>query len=304
MKATTAGDIQMGAPIQFHNISVVPVLTSRRGPFQKYTLLESGLEAKTIQVRELKGNSGAAQVNSVEVRNRGKEPVYLLGGEMILGGKQDRVIARDTVIAASGKWVEVAVFCVEAGRWRGQNMKFSAGKAMVDVSVRRAAMSGSQSEVWKEVDKKNVLHGTQSATQTYRRTIQNGEVRKKVRPYVQELKSRLPGNPMLAGLVFGVNGKIHVADIFGNPVLFGDLSEKLLSAYVLEALSHQVVPGSKPVSTDAAEQFVGRGRKARSKKVIKSGRARSYRKEADDLIGAETVDEKSGKTLRETYIGK
>ena len=34
----------------------------------------------------------------MEVRNGGKHPVYLLGGEMILGGKQDRIIQHDTVI--------------------------------------------------------------------------------------------------------------------------------------------------------------------------------------------------------------
>ena len=304
VKAKKAATIEMGAPIQFHNISVVPVMTTKRGPFQKYTLLEDGLAKRTLAVRELKGNSGEARVNSVEVKNTGADPVYLLGGEMILGGKQDRIIARDTVVAANEKWVRVSVFCVEQGRWRGGNMKFQSGKAMADVSVRRAAMSGDQGEVWKQVSKKNAIHGTESATQTYRRTIQNSGVRKKVRPYVKELASKLPADRRLAGLVFGINGKIHVADIFGNPVLFGDLSEKLLSAYVLEALGHQVVRDARPVSRKAAGQFVGKGRKAKGKKVTKSGRAKSIAKEETDFIGAETVDDETGETVRETYIGK
>ena len=304
VRVKQAAAIELGTPIKFHNISVVPVMTTRQGPFKKYTLLEQGLARKTLQVRELKGNSGEAQVSEVEVKNTGKEPAYLLGGEMILGGKQDRIIARDAVVAASGKWVKVAVLCVEAGRWNGQNMKFQSGKAMADVSVRRAAMKGSQSDVWKEVGKKNVLHGTESATQTYRRTIQNSKVRKKIKPYVRQLKAKLPADRRLAGLVFGINGKIHVADIFGNPVLFGDLSEKLLSAYVLEALGHQVVRGARAVSSKDAEEFVDKGRKSKSKKVQRSGRAKSYSKEEADFIGAETVDEDTDETVRETYIGK
>ena len=67
-------DITFGDPIAYHNISLVPVLTTRRGPFQCYALLEEGLNAGTFQVRELKGNSNQAQVNAVEVRNEGKEP--------------------------------------------------------------------------------------------------------------------------------------------------------------------------------------------------------------------------------------
>jgi hypothetical protein len=304
VRSSKASEIKFGDPIKFHNISIVPVTTKRRGNFQHYTLLETGLKNKTLTVRELAGNSGEAQVSSVEIRNTGDEPVYLLGGEMILGGKQDRIISQDTVIKKSKKWVKVDVFCVEQGRWNGQNMKFSSGKAMADVSIRRAAMSGSQSEVWNEVKKKNVLHGTTSKTQTYRRTIQNSKVRKKVKPYIKALRSKLPKDEQLAGLVFGINGKIHVADIFGNPVLFDDLSDKLLSAYVLEALGHKISKNHAPVSSDAADAFITKGRKAKPKRVKKSGRAKNIGKEEVDFIGAETVDEDDGETIRESYMSQ
>lgn len=304
VRAHKRSAIAFGEPITFHNISIVPVTTKKMGNHQRYTLLEQGLAKKTLRVRELAGNSNEARVEHVEVRNTGQDPVYLLGGEMILGGKQDRIIAADTVIPPRGKWVKVGVFCVEQGRWRGQNMKFKGGGAMADASIRKAAMKGSQSAVWSEVAKKNVLHGTQSKTQTYRRTIQNAEVRKKIRPYVRELEARLPRDERLAGLVFGVNGKIHVADIFGNPVLFTDLSDKLLSAYVLEALGHQVDKRAKPVSSKAAEAFIGKGRKSKARGVKRSGRADNVKKESADFIGNETIDAESKKTVRETYIGK
>jgi hypothetical protein len=297
-------EIEFGAPIKFHNISIVPVTTKKIGDFQSYTLLEQGIAKKTLRVRELAGNNTEAQVEHVEVLNRGEDPVYLLGGEMILGGKQDRIIGADTVIPATGKWVKVGVFCVEQGRWRGQNMKFEGGGAMADVSIRRAAMQGSQSEVWNEVAKKNVLHGTQSSTQTYRRTIQNAKVRKKIKPYIRQLRAQLPRDERLAGLVFGINGTIHVADIFGNPVLFADLSDKLLSAYVLEALGHQVDEKAAPVSSDAAKTFIGKARRTKTKGVKKSGRARNMSKENPEFIGNETVDAESDSTVRESYIKK
>ncbi len=308
VRSKVQSEIEFGTPIKFHNISIVPVTTKKIANFQHYTLLEQGFAKKTLAVRELKGNAGEAQVSHVEVRNQGGDPVYLLGGEMILGGKQDRIIAQDTVVAANGKWTQVGVFCVEQGRWKGQNMKFSSGKAMADISIRRAAMSGNQSAVWSEVAKKNALHGTSSQTQTYRRTIQKKALRKKIKPYVAELRRQLPKDDKLAGLVFGVNGNIHVADIFGNPVLFDELSEKLLSAYVLEALGHQTNSRAKPVSAKAAKGFISKGRRAKAKAVKQSGRARNVNKEDSDFIGVETMNtgdsENAPTTVRESYIRK
>ena len=289
VRSKVQSEIEFGTPIKFHNISIVPVTTKKIANFQHYTLLEQGFAKKTLAVRELKGNAGEAQVSHVEVRNQGGDPVYLLGGEMILGGKQDRIIAQDTVVAANGKWTQVGVFCVEQGRWKGQNMKFSSGKAMADISIRRAAMSGNQSAVWSEVAKKKAL-------------------RKKIKPYVAELRRQLPKDDKLAGLVFGVNGNIHVADIFGNPVLFDELSEKLLSAYVLEALGHQTNSRAKPVSAKAAKGFISKGRRAKAKAVKQSGRARNVNKEDSDFIGVETMNtgdsENAPTTVRESYIRK
>ena len=308
VRSKTRSEVEFGTPIKFHNISIVPVTTKKIANFKRYTLIEQGFAKKTFAVRELKGNAGEAQVSHVEVRNKGEDPVYLLGGEMILGGKQDRIIAQDTVVASSGKWIKVDVFCVEQGRWQGQNMKFSSGKAMADVSIRRAAMSGSQSAVWSEVAKKNAVHGTSNKTQTYRRTIQKKALRNKIKPYVAELRRKLPKDKKLAGLVFGVNGKIHVADIFGNPVLFNDLSEKLLAAYVLEALGHKTNAKANAVSAEAAQGFISKGRRAKSKGVKKSGKARNISKEDDDFIGAETMDasdsEAAPSPIRESYIKK
>lgn len=304
VREDSKSNLVYGETITFHNLSLVPVGTRDKGPFQKYTLLEQGLAARTLRVRELNGKSGQARVPAVEVRNKGAQPVYLLGGEMILGGKQDRIIQQDTVVPNDGKWTRVSVFCVESGRWRGQNMKFKAGKAMAHVALRRAAMSGNQSAVWAEVARKNVEQGTQNSTSTYRRTIQNAKVRARIARYRRQLAARLPADLKVAGMVFAINGEIRVADLLGNPVLFSDLKDKLLSAYILEALGQQVVRNARPVSKGAARRFLRDARKARKYKLKGAGQSDNYRRESSNVIGAETVDKKTGKMVRETYIRK
>ena len=207
VRDSTSNELVFGAPLRYENLTLVPVGTRQQGPFQKYTLLEQGVAAKTFAVREIDGQANAAQVHAVEVRNTGKDPVYLLGGEMILGGKQDRIIERDTVISAADRWVQVPVFCVEAHRWTGQNMDFGAGGALVHVALREAALSGDQSKVWEEVARKNAQQGTESQSGTYRRTIQNPEVRAKIRPYRDKL---------LAMMFRTVNGRLTAAEALGH----------------------------------------------------------------------------------------
>jgi hypothetical protein len=304
IRAESAGELFFSEPIRYHNLSLVAVGTQRRGPFQRYTLLEEGLERRTLRVRELKGNSGEAEVNAVEVKNRGNLPVYLLGGEMILGGKQDRIIERDTVVDNNSAWTRVAVFCVEQGRWRGRNMKFRSGGALAHVALRRAALSGDQSKVWQEVARKNLRHGTQSATETYRRTIQNATLRNKIGPYRRQLVSKLPAGVQIAGIVFAINGQIRVADLFGNPLLFAALRDKLLSAYILEALDHQVVRNAPAVSRKSAKDWLDKARRVKKRRGKKSGRAVNYDMEDQNTIGSETVDPKAGIKVRETYINK
>jgi hypothetical protein len=294
---------EYGDPVVFQNITIVPIHTDDPGPFQEYTLLEEGLAKRTLEVRELAGQSSEAQVSEVEVKNRGALAVFLLGGEMILGGKQDRIIQTDTVVPNDGKWKKVAVFCVEQNRWQGREMKFSGAGAIAHLKLREAAMTGQQGEVWKEVARKNATHGTSSETETYRRTIQNADLRKKIAGYRTSLEALLPAKP-IAGAIFAINGEIQVADVFDNPKLFGSLKEKLLSAYILEALEHQIDADAPKLEKGKAKKFLDDAQAAPSSKPRKSIRATSYEKENDDAKGVETVDDATGKRVRSTYINK
>lgn len=292
-----------GDPVTYQNITLVPIHGNGPGPFVRYTLLEDGLAKKSFQVRELSGSSSEAQVAAVEVKNKGAAPVFLLGGEMIMGGKQDRIIQTDAVIPADGQWHQVAVFCVEQGRWQGQRMEFEGGGAVAHLKLQEAALSGEQGKVWEEVARKSAQHGTSSETGTYRRTIQNAELRRRIKTYREELERRLPSQAM-TGFIFAINGTIQVADVFNNPLLFPDLREKLLSAYILEALEHQVDRNAKPLPATAAAKFVEEGKNAPPKKAVLNGKARSVQKDDPTHLGTETYDEDAKQAVRSSYINK
>lgn len=292
-----------GTPIAYHNMTIVPVTTTATGPFQAYTLLEPGIARKTFAIRELDGKSDDASVNEVEVKNTGREPVFLLSGEMILGGKQDRILQSDVIVPPDGKWIKVPVFCVEHGRWNGDKMEFGSGGAVAHSSLSSAALSGDQGAVWNEVARKNAFEGTSNGTDTYRRTIQDATLRDKIKKHRDALKQKLPRG-RLAGFVFAINGEVRIADLFGNPVLLDELQDKLLSAYVLEALEDEVDPNAKPMSAETAAQFIGDGKKAAAKPSTTVGRAENTVKESDAMIVNESKDTATGVGTRGTYISK
>ena len=97
--------------------------------------------------------------------NNSKRPLILLAGEIVTGGKQDRVIGKDRIIPSESDPMDLGVFCVEPGRWVGSSDRFGVvvggGKVpssvtapMAAPNVRAKAMADKdQQQVWSEVAK-------------------------------------------------------------------------------------------------------------------------------------------------------
>jgi hypothetical protein len=79
----------------------------------------------------------------------------LLAGEIVTGGKQDRVIGKDRIVPAESDPIDLSVFCVEPGRWVARSEKFAGlSGQMAQPSVRAKAMADKdQQQVWAQVGK-------------------------------------------------------------------------------------------------------------------------------------------------------
>src|SRR5437016_13402313 len=104
-----------------------------------------------------------ASVNQLVLINRSKRPLLLLAGELVSGGKQDRVIGKDRIVPVGAPPLPLDVFCVEHGRWTGSS-QFAAAKTIVHPSVReRAAVDQKQTEVWDAVRSGTTLKAAPAA---------------------------------------------------------------------------------------------------------------------------------------------
>jgi hypothetical protein len=78
--------------------------------------LQEALQKGAVRVIE------TGSVNQLQVENLGAEAVFIQSGDIVKGGKQDRVLSVDLVLAPRSGKVAIDSFCVEQSRWtrRGQ----------------------------------------------------------------------------------------------------------------------------------------------------------------------------------------
>ena len=233
-------DVTAGEPVTTYNLAIIPLETHRPPPYDDYAVLEEATAAKTVRIQEM-GQGG--EVNSLTVANRGPLPLYLLGGEVVLGGQQDRMLQSDTVVEA-GKRHVVPVMCVEHGRWNGNDLTFRSSGEVAHPDLRRLASFEGQGAVWNEVARKSQATGVHSDTGTFRRVLQDNRTRERIRRYVDELEEKLPPSEHRAGFAVAINGELVTVDVFDSPKLLAKLERKLLSSYVLAALERQAMPES------------------------------------------------------------
>jgi hypothetical protein len=283
-------------PITYENISIFPVVSSLSQDTSAFITLDDGLSSGDVLVREQGGEGMArsrdmrsaprqyetgASVNQLVLINRGKRRVLLLAGELVSGGKQDRIIAKDRIVAPGADPLPLDVFCVEHGRW-SSGSQFSAAKTMVHPSVReQAAVKQSQNEVWASVRAGSTAPRAAAApapriassdldaavaggapTQSYSKMYEESHVGASVDSFVDQVQRRfthatsnLKGEHVV-GVIVAYGGEVAWSDIFASSNLFDHYWTKLLRSYAVEALARPTL--REVASRDDAHEFLRR----------------------------------------------
>ncbi len=169
------GGYRVLKPIQSGDLTLFPVVRNdgRALPADQFMTLDEGLKSGDVEVTEagnvrglVRSRGGAAQrryegdqVNTLVLVNNSKRPLLLLAGEIVTGGKQDRIIAKDRIVPVGADPIDLSVFCIEHGRWTESSAKFGASakaaneSIMVQPAVRQQAMvAKDQQQVWNSVN--------------------------------------------------------------------------------------------------------------------------------------------------------
>jgi hypothetical protein len=165
--AAVTGDYKVLAPISHGDLTIFPIVSAKVHDTSEFITLDEGIRSGDVVVTEV-GNLhstmrrrppyvqrpySGAEVNRLVLVNNSKHPLILLAGEVVTGGKQDRVVGKDRIVPAESDPVDLSVFCVEHGRWIETSTKFDThASVMLQPSVRMKAMAEQdQQKVWDAV---------------------------------------------------------------------------------------------------------------------------------------------------------
>jgi hypothetical protein len=335
---------QLGEPVNFEALTVYPVITDKPESHVDYITLDEGLRSRKVIVSEIGANgrtrrvgngrrvSDDADINRLMVTNNSGKTLVLIAGEIIIGGKQDRIVGEDCVIASSNKPVPVNVYCVEHGRWSerssfGQSRTNSGGASDSDQPIRLAAPAPgtfgvpaaggmaapnvrakaqaekSQDGVWSEVSKLERENHVSSSTGTLNKVYEDRKVSAKLSDYERAIKNKLSGSKVI-GAVVAIGGQVMSADVFASAKLFQAYWPKLLKSYALEAVSSGK-GGDQTVDRTAAEAFLARVDAPASPGGKKSGyKLTEYQSDRDASFELESDDNGAGKLIHFNRVNK
>lgn len=308
-----AAELRLSGPYAHDNLSIYLVHGQDR--FQKkYLTLAEAIEQHKLVVYET-GN-----VNVLQVENLSGQDVYLQSGEIVKGGKQDRVLQDDVIVpSASGK-VNLPVFCVEHGRWSQRGAEpaqaFAASPSVIaSPAMKRAVRAdANQSEVWAQVaeDQRRLSDSLATRLQSptsvssYQLTLEAPKLQERVEAFKKELSGLVDKYPDALGYVAAVNGKVTGADVYATHDLFRKVWTKLLASSAVEAVA-AARPGVKfepPPMADVRAAATGRGARVTDDRQI-NRRTDSVKADLPQGLVFETRDEEEpGGPVHRNYVTK
>jgi len=300
---------RLSGPLVHGNLAIYFVHgKSRSGPVP--LTLQEALAKKTVEVREV------GKVNQLQVENVGDEDVFIQSGDIVKGGKQDRVLSVSLIIPPHSGAVTVPSFCVEAGRWSargGENVKtFASASAALPSRAAKIEMAQSgatspdrapsaglgarQREIWKEVAQTTArlssnlgvaVAAPQSQT-SLQLALENSRLDHEVADYVGALQAAGERADDIVGYVFAVNGKVNSADIYPSNGLFRKMWPKLLRASAIEAIGERNVAGEPAPPTAVVSDFINAANHGRAEEAAPSAQTHISKRESRGALFLET----------------
>jgi len=293
--------ILVGETYRYRNLTLITLRGGGQSAGFSILTLDQALERGVLKVAE----KGGGQVNSLIIENTGKVPVFIMAGEVLSGGRQDRVSQHDLLVPAHSGPLAMDAFCVEHGRWHGSTSTFQSEGNLVNIGVRqRASETGEQSAVWSGVDSTIAQAdraaraaapaagggsaGIQAPTSAIQDTYRSESLRRTIDPYVEALRNLPNRDSRIRGVVVGIGDRVLAVDLFSDHDLFKALWPKLLRSYALEAVARYDESGS--ISQGEAREMLKLIPETRWHENDNIGMGRLITMESGDLTGSALIN--------------
>jgi hypothetical protein len=225
----------------YKNLKVIPVRykgtagNASLAQVKNTVSFSQALAQNLINVQE-RGTTAIENVHWLSLYNNSDKNIFISSGEILSGGRQDRMVSRDTIVLARSGRIDLPVMCVEEGRWSEKDRKFVYQK-MANTHLRKTLdESRSQVQVWKEINNQ----------------LDQGKIKNKTLSYLSRGKDKIfsqlqneywrffegqfrKADSTVVGMVCISGNKILGSDIFITSSLFYGQLQPLMRGYIEEA---------------------------------------------------------------------
>ena len=276
--------ITIGAPLHHHNLTVFP-LSWPQPKKPPYELLGRAIERGRASVEEV---SQDGEVPNLAVTNKGRRPILIPEGEILVGAKQNRVVNVTVLVAANSQFT-VPVSCVEQGRWRYKSQHFRSEhfaplslRSMNNQAVNKNRAShgtahGDQGQVWNMVaaglNELKASSPTSSLTDGYKAAEED----------LQQYRKEIPLLNGTAGVLVAQGDRIVGMDLFDSPDTLQTLWGRLSDAYFYDALRNR--KRRRKTSRKAAHKFLEQVAARVKPRMPALGLGHELEVAGDDVVG-------------------
>jgi hypothetical protein len=307
---------RVSTPYVYKNLTIFLIHGKNETSNKNVLTLQEAMERKVLRVYE------TSDVNELAVENVSKQfEVFIQSGDIVKGGKQDRILSVSIMIPPLSGRILIEAFCVESGRWQKRKQEdaghFSSSNDRIVTKELKIAANGkrSQSDVWAQVSEaqarlsQNVGGSVAAAVSrtSLQLSLENGRVAGTADEYVNRLRGIIDGKSDVIGYAFAVNGRINSADVYASNTLFRKLWPKMLKASAIEAITEaNSASSARPsaVRASAVEEFIDDAERARPAERAASGGVNVVTREDKDNVLFETRDEKAKAVIHRSYVKK
>lgn len=304
---------KISGPYTHDNLSIYLIHGPDKLPGKNFMTLGEALKTGKVIVHET-GN-----VNQLAIENLSKNDIYIQSGDIVKGGKQDRVISLDFILKPDSGKVPIDAFCVEQSRWHPRGNE-EAGRfndsshQLASKELKLAAKkSRNQGEVWGQVAatqeklKNNLKADVRSevSATSLELSLSNSKLNATADAYTKTLAALVQQNPDAIGYVFAINGKLNSADVYLSHNLFAKLWPKLLKSNAVEAISELNAPKSPGLPKVAEVQtFLAQAQAAPAQTQAIAKGLDMKTAEDDKRVYFETFDKEQNTWVHRNYMMK
>lgn len=252
------GLLGVAGPFTHKNLTVFFLFEQKPRLTTEFITLEEGIKAGLVKVTE----SANPRVEQLLITNDSERPLFLVSGELVRGGQQDRTVRMSLVIPPKTTEAPLPAFCVEQSRWTGGKGFAAQGDVAGNMTQNalNGAGGGSQREVWNSVSSyKGSLRANAAAvtgkpleaskTTSMAEELNDKGVQDLIGGYLRAVGEKYVSLPYPVGLAYAVDGKLTGLHVFSSSSLFRQLAIKLVRSAAMDAAAGRVekTPGDLTV---------------------------------------------------------